>query len=117
MAKTSVKVLWIHPHPDYAYFPGDICQLDEDKALSLAEGKFLEIKDDLWEPEKPKKIEDPSVRVLFLKPHPSFGYSEGDVGLVTPENLIILKEGDYVLVVPEEVKMTLAQKLRYKLNK
>lgn len=118
MAEGLTKVLWLKIHPRYSYWPGDVSWLDKEKALSLAEGEFVEIKIDEWESETEKKTVVPLseyIKVLWLKPHPRFSYFEGDEALVTPENFTMLNEGGFVQLVEEKKSFT--RKILNKLKK
>jgi hypothetical protein len=47
------------------------------------------------------------IKVKWIKAHPKFAYSKGQIGYVTPEWAEKLMDGGYVILIPdpEEVKM------------
>lgn len=94
-----IKVRWLRPHVLFAYSEGDICELQKDIAGDLLAGEYVELLPDNYQEPGPVNHTIPEtdlISVTWLKPHPQWGYSEGDQGFVQKKHLTMLVEGDYV---------------------
>jgi len=105
----ALKVLWINPHPKWAYIPGNIVNLPTEKARELIEGEFVRLlsqeeHEQILRDQKPKPPvpESSYIKVKFLQAAPGFAYSSGDIGMVTPDNFKILFQNGLVELFQDE---------------
>jgi hypothetical protein len=58
-------------------------------------------------------------KVKILRAHPKYSYSEGDKGVVPPDQIDMLVSGGYVLVIAkiDKAKLKMLEKMKGFLNK
>lgn len=123
-----IKVRWLRIHRGYVCSVGQIgfvTPADADILTSAFEEEMPSpyvkiLPDDYEEPKAPAPkiipMED-HIKVRFLKHHENFAYAQNAVGFVTPEHAILLLEGDYIELLPENYTEPVIEKKTVPISK
>lgn len=74
-----MEVTFLIKHPQSGNSPGDFCQMETKYALKLIELGYAR---PTTEDDKVKPIEKEFTEVIFLRSHPRYAYSSGDIGTI-----------------------------------
>lgn len=101
-----VEVKWLKPHIRFAYSAGDICYLSPEAAQILKKGGYIKfLTDEDYDTlairlRTGKKV----VRVKWLKAHPKWSYSAGNISHLIPDDAAKLITEKYVKEISESYK-------------
>jgi hypothetical protein len=114
---TWIEVLWLRPHQRFGYFPGELGKVQKKDIKELLGRRIsdeIEVKpyvrvvssEDvtaILESRKPAPpSEEPLIYVRFLKCHPQYAYSLGQLGRIFLSAAQLLAEEGYVEPLTEE---------------
>lgn len=102
-----VKVFFLKPAPGYAHPENTIAKIVKTSVKALLDGGYIALVPDDYVEDVPEAatVSNLEIEVIFLRNHPKFSYSPGNITKVTKEDAKMLFAEKYVDFFSEDLKV------------